>query len=407
LADPDIIITTLGVLILLGLLGDLLSHWLPLPRVTLLVVFGVAIGPPGLGLLPEVTAQWYPLISNLALLMVGFLLGNKLSLANLRRVGRSVLGISAFEVLGVSLLVFLGLWLAGTPLELALILAGIAPASAPAAVTNVVEEAKSQGSFTDTLLGIVAIDDAWGLIVFSLLLALAQSLGSDAAAGEALLHGGRELGGALLLGLVVGIPAAFLTGRLDPGEPTQAEAIGVVLLAGGLALIFEVSFLLTAMVVGATIVNLASHYERPFTEIRYIEWPFMILFFLLAGASLRVDELTQLGVIGGIYVLARVFGLIFGAYVGGTIARAPPRVRRWIGLAILPQAGVALGMALVAGHAFPELEQDIVTLVVGSTVLFELLGPVFTRLALVRAGEWGRDKKGSAGESPESSSDPS
>ncbi len=407
MADLDVIITTLGVLILLGLLGDLLSRRLPLPRVTLLVVFGVAIGPPGLGLLPDVAEQWYPLISNLALLMVGFLLGNKLSLANLRRVGRSVLGISAFEVLGVSLLVFLGLWLAGTPLELALILAGIAPASAPAAVTNVVEEAKSQGRFTDTLLGIVALDDAWGLIVFSLLLAVAQSLGGEGAAGAALLHGGRELGGALLLGLLIGVPAAFLTGRLEPGEPTQAEALGVVLLAGGLALLLEASFLLTAMVVGATIANLAPHHERPFAEIRYIEWPFMILFFLLAGASLRVDELTQLGVIGGIYVLARVFGLILGAYAGGSVSRAPPRVRRWIGLAIMPQAGVALGMALVAGHAFPELEQDIVTLVVGSTVLFELLGPVFTRLALVRSGEWGRDKKGGAGKPPESSSDPS
>ena len=398
MADLGVIITTLGVLILLGLVGDLLSHRLPLPRVTLLVLFGVAIGPPGLDLLPEVADQWYPFISNLALLMVGFLLGSKLSLANLRHVGRHVLGVSAFEVLGASLLVLLALWLAGAPPALALILAGIAPASAPAAVTNVIEEAQAEGKFTDTLLGIVALDDAWGLIVFSLLLAVAQSLGGDGSAWAALLHGGRELGGALLLGLAIGVPAAFVTGRLKPGQPTQAEAIGVVLLAGGLALLLEVSFLLTAMVVGATIVNLATHYERPFAEIQYIEWPFMILFFLLAGASLHLGELAQIGLIGGAYVLARALGLILGAYAGGRISGAPARVRRWMGLAIMPQAGVALGMALVAANAFPALQERIVTLVVGSTVLFELLGPVLTRTALVRSGEWGRGKGAAASE---------
>ncbi len=398
MADLGVIITTLGVLILLGLVGDLLSHRLPLPRVTLLVLLGVAIGPPGLDLLPEVADQWYPFISNLALLMVGFLLGSKLSLANLRYVGRHVLGVSAFEVLGASLLVLLGLWLAGAPPALALILAGIAPASAPAAVTSVVEEAQAEGPFTDTLLGIVALDDAWGLIAFSLLLAVAQSLGGDGSAWAALLHGGRELGGALLLGLAIGVPAAFITGRLRPGQPTQAEAIGVVLLAGGLALLLEVSFLLTAMVVGATIVNLAAHYERPFAEIQYIEWPFMILFFLLAGASLHLGELAQIGLIGGAYVLARALGLILGAYAGGRISGAPARVRRWMGLAIMPQAGVALGMALVAANAFPTLQERIVTLVVGSTVLFELLGPVLTRTALVRSGEWGRRKGAAASE---------
>ena len=386
----DVVILTLGALLLLGLFGDLLARWLPLPRVTLLVVFGVLIGPPGLALLPEVAEQWYPFISNLALLMVGFLLGGKLSLANLRRIGAHVLGVSAFEVLGASLLVLVGLLLAGMPLPLALILAGIAPASAPAAVTNVVQEAQAGGPFTDTLLGIVAIDDAWGLIVFAILMAVAQSLGGgEGAAWHALLHGGRELGGALALGLLVGIPAAYLTGRLRPGEPTQAEAIGVVLLAGGLALWLEASFLLTAMIVGATIVNLAAHHERPFAEIEHVEWPFMILFFLLAGASLQVAELAHIGLAGGVYIAARALGLIGGAYVGGTVTGAAPRIRRWMGLAIMPQAGVALGMALVAANAFPELEATIIPLVVGSTVVFELLGPILTRTALLRAGEWG------------------
>ena len=387
-----LVITTLGSLLLLGLAGDLLSRLLPIPRVTLLIVFGVLIGSSGLGLLPVQADAWYPLVSNVALLMVGFLLGGKLSLANLRQIGRHVLGISLFEVLGASLAVFAALLLMGAPVPLALVVAGIAPASAPAAVTNVVEEAGAEGRFTDTLLGIVAIDDAWGLIAFSLLLALAQSMaaGADGSSLQALQHGGWELGGGVLLGLTVGIPAAYLTGRINPGQPIQAEALGVVLLAGGLALWLEVSFLLTALVVGATIVNLASHHERPFHEIEHIEWPFMILFFLLAGASLHVEEVPELGLLGLAYILARAAGLLAGAFLGGRVTRAEPAIRRWMGLAIMPQAGVALGMALVAANAYPAVNGTILPLIVGSTVVFELVGPILTRWALVRSGEAGK-----------------
>ena len=384
--DLALIITTLGALLLLGLVGDLLSRALPLPRVTLLVLFGVVIGPPGLDLLPAQAADWYPLISDLALLMVGFLLGGKLSRETLGEVGTQVLTISAFEVLGVSLAMLLGLLAVGVQVEVALLLAGIAPASAPAAVINVTEQLGAKGRYTDTLLGIVALDDAWGLMVFSVLLATAQAFAGDGGA-DALAHGARELGGALAIGVAVGVPAAFLTGRLRPGEPTQAEALGVVLLAGGLALWLEASFLLTAMLVGAVVVNLASHHDRPFREIANVEWPFMVLFFVLAGASLEVHQLAAIGWIGLLYILLRASGLVAGAYLGGLVGGAEPRVRRWMGLAIMPQAGVALGMALVAGNTFPALRDTILPLVIGSTVVFELAGPALTRFAIIRAGE--------------------
>ncbi len=250
----------------------------------------------------------------------------------------------------------------------------------------------------------VAIDDAWGLIVFSLLLAGAQALaggGNGIDGMQALWHGARELGGSVAIGLAVGVPAAYLTGRLRPGEPTQAEALGVVLLSGGLAIWIEASFLLTAMVVGATIVNLASHHDRPFHEIEGVEWPFMVLFFVLAGASLEVDRLADLGLVGAAYIGLRAVGLIAGAFAGGAVAGATKAMRRWMGLAIMPQAGVALGMALVAGNAFPEMRETLLPLVIGSTVVFELAGPALTRLALIRAGEAGggqaprgREKRG-------------
>lgn len=384
------IIATLGALLLLGLVGDLLASKLPLPRVTLLVIFGVACGSSGFAILPVSAEAMYPFVSNIALLMVGFLLGGKLSRETLRETGRHVLTISAFEVAAASACVLVGLLLMGVSPVVAMLLAGIAPASAPAAVQNVTEELRAKGKFTNTLLGIVAIDDAWGLIVFSLLLAGAQVVAGNGGGLDALWYGAREIGGALLIGILIGVPAAFLTGRLRPGEPMQAEALGVVLFSGGLALWLEVSFLLTAMVVGAIIVNLASHHERPFREIEGVEWPFMVLFFVLAGASLHIDELAAVGWIGVAYVALRAVGLVLGAFAGGALSGAPVSLRRWMGFAIFPQAGVALGMALVAGNAFPEQRDVILPLVIASTVVFELGGPALTRLALIRSGESGR-----------------
>ena len=191
--------------------------------------------------------------------------------------------------------------------------------------------------------------------------------------------------GALLLGVVIGIPTAYLTGRLDPGEPTLAEALGVVFLCGGIALWLHVSFLLAAMALGATVASLARHHRRPFHAIEGIEWPFMILFFLLAGASIEIESLTTLGTLVVAYIALRSGGIVLGATAGCTLAGTGPPIRRWLGVALLPQAGVALGMALVATERFPGRAQEILPVAIAATAFFELVGPVFTRLAVQRA----------------------
>ena len=148
-----IILLTIGALLLIGLGSNLVGPRLHIPRVTLLILCGVALGPSGFNLLPPGYERWYTLFSNIALLMIGFILGCKLSLQSLRSFGRQVFCISIFEVLGVTGFILAGLSLHGVPIEIALVLAGIAPASAPAAVTNVVEGQRAKGPFTDTLLG--------------------------------------------------------------------------------------------------------------------------------------------------------------------------------------------------------------------------------------------------------------
>jgi len=151
-----------------------------------------------------------------------------------------------------------------------------------------------------------------------------------------------------------------------------------------------VSFLLAAMVTGAVIANAARHHARPRREIETFEQPFLVLFFILAGASLELARLPEIGAVGLGYVVLRSVGLVAGAAAGARLAGLGGREGALIGLAILPQAGVALGMALVAASRFPEIGERLLAVVIGSTVVFELFGPLATRLALVRAGEIGK-----------------
>lgn len=271
--EAGTVLVTLGALLLAGLAVEFAGGVLPLPRVTLLLLFGLAIGPGGLGLLSAETADdWFEPVTRVALVMVGFLVGERFSLPRLRRRGKVVFAMAATNVLGAAGLTALGLLALGVRPELAVLLAGIAGASAPAATFDVVAESRAEGPFTDTLLGIVGIDDAWGLLVFSL---------------------------------------------------------------------------------------------------------------ALAG----------MGALGAAYVLLRTAGLVLGAAAGAWWAGAERAVRRWTGLALLPQAGVALGMALVAEQRLPGPGATLLPLVIGSTVVVELLGPVCTRLALARAGERGRAQR--------------
>lgn len=394
LNDLAQILITLGGLFLVGLIADGIGRRSFLPRVTLLLLVGAAVGPSGLALLPELTDVWFTVVSHLALAMVGFLLGGALTRARLREHGRAVMWISVTVVVATGAVMALGLWGLGFPVALALLLGGIAPATDPAATADVIHELRADGRFARTLLGIVAVDDAWGLIGFGLTLAAAQALTGDGAPAAAIGTAAWELGGAIALGVVLGVPMAYLTGRVAPGEPTLAEALGGVFLCSGIALWLEVSFLLAAVALGAVVANLARHHTRPFAAIENVEWPFMILFFVLAGASLDLGALGQLAGLTAGYVVLRAGGRLAGGWIGAVLSGADGSLRRWVGPALMPQAGVALGMALVASVRVPELGAVLLPVVIASTVLFEVVGPVVTRVALLRAGEDGRGGSG-------------
>ena len=385
--DDALILTVVGGLLLGGLAVDWLGRRINLPRVTLLLLFGFCVGPGALDVLPPSATDWFPLVTKAALAMIGFLLGERFTPKRLRAQRKQVIGISLIDVIGTMAVLSLGLILLGEGVELAVLLAAVAAATAPAATFDVVNEYRAEGRFTDTLLGIVAIDDAWGLIAFSLVLAAIAGM-TNGDGGIAILGAGLwEVSGALLLGAVLGVPAGLLSHRIAPGEPTLLEALGLVFLCAGVAGLLHVSFILSAMFMGATAATVGIHHERAFHEIEHIERPFLVLFFVLAGASLELHVLPTIGAIGAAYIVLRVLARLVSVWAGARLTGADPAVRRWLGLALLPQAGVALGMALMVKERLPELGATILPLVIGSTVVFELLGPVGTRYALRRAGE--------------------
>lgn len=385
--NPAEFLLTLGALLLAGLAIDLAGKKTSLPRVTLLLIFGMLIGDQALDLLPDFLTGRFELISNMALLMIGFLLGGKLTLETFRLSGKTIITVSVFAAVFTTFMVTAGLLLAGTALEIAILFGCIASATAPAATADTIISSGTQTRFTRLLFSVVALDDAWGLIIFSSGIAIVSAMTAEMLAESPLIVAVRDVGGAVLLGTALGFPASFLTGRIKPGQPILTEALGLVFLCGGLALYFGVSFLIASMVMGAVIANFAPHHEYQFDAIEGVEWPFIVIFFILAGASLEFDSLHYIGITGSIYIVCRIAGKIIGSALGGIVGQADGQTKKWLGIALLPQAGAAMGMALVAANHFPEYRQTILSIVISTTVFFELIGPLFTRIAINKTSD--------------------
>lgn len=386
-ANSALILLMVGGLLLSALALDTIGQRTRLPRVTLLMLFGLLIGPAALDVLPFFSHEWFPVISETALTMVGFLIGGKLNPRTLREIGRQGFGVAGAKVLVSALVVMAGLWALGVPIVAALLLGGIATATAPAATLDVIEESGARGPIARTIAFVVALDDVLGLALFSLLLVGASFLAGNGGLWSTLTHGAHEILGGIVVGILLGVPTAYLSGRIRRGEPTMLEATGSVLLCGGISLYFQFSYILAAITMGVVVAALAKHHSRPFHVIKGAESTFLILFFVLAGAALNIEHLKAIGTIGAAYVLLRSLGCVLGSYLGARLTNMPGPGRHWIGAGLLPQAGVALGMALIAARKFPELQDTILSTVIGTTMVFEIFGPISTRLALKKAGE--------------------
>ncbi|MBT8138216.1 MAG: cation:proton antiporter [Gammaproteobacteria bacterium] len=379
------LLLSIGGIFLVGQAISALGRRTFLPRVTLLLLFGIAIGKHGLDIIPVFFYQYFELIAETTLMMVGFLIGGKLTKSTFNLGVKNILGVSIAAAVCTTAIVTAGLWWIGMPLSLCIIMGCIAAATDAAATLDSVIETKSKSRFSRFLIAIVALDDVWALVLFGFGMSLALSLNGHMSGESPLPIALIDIAGAITLGLFLGFPASYFTGRVKKGEPILTEALGMVFVCGGLAIYLEVSFLIASIVMGAVVSNFARHHEYAFHEIENIEWPFMVIFFVLAGATLDLQMLGAVGFVGLMFILFRIAGKYLGAWLGSRLVNAESEVRNWMGIAMLPQAGVAIGMALVASSQFPEYKQVLLPLVIGTTVFFELVGPIFTRLALVKS----------------------
>ena len=392
-------ILSLAVIFILSFFASRLTKKLKIPTITAYVVLGILLSPSLLNLISREFLATSDFFSQIVLGMIAFSLGESFSLSTLRRVGRAVTGISISASLFPWFLVTLAAWmLFKQPFYIALIFGAIASATAPATVVMVTQEYKSRGDFTDTLLGVVAIDDAWGLVIFGLSLSVAKTfiIGNSNAIGifKDLLKASIEIGGSFVLGGV----AVFVFNKLSSFINTMKERLvytfGFLSLVIGLAISFNFSVLLSCMFFGALLANTNKESFQFFNSLREIDTPLYLIFFVLAGASLKISVLGTSVILTLGYITFRTFGKVIGAFIGAKVVNASSSIKKYMGLALIPQAGVALACALIAKHAIGGIWGDtILTITIASTVVFELVGPWATKYSLVKAGEIKEDIK--------------
>ena len=381
-----------AIILVLGLFSTRLMKILRLPNVTGYLLIGLLVGPYCAKLINEGNIHSLKIITNAALGFIAFSIGGEFKLTTLKKLGKSIIVITLFQALITSGLVFVALWAFNAPLPVAFSLAAIAAATAPAATLMVVRQYKARGVVTNTLLPVVALDDAIGLMIFSICFALAKVLanGSELTIVNTLLMPILEIVLSLSFGAIIGFILSLMMKIFKSRANRLIWMIALVFLGIALCEIMplELSSLLVCMMIGAVFANMR---DDSITILEGQErWtpPLFMLFFIISGAELDLKVIPLVGVIGIVYLISRSIGKVFGAALGAKAVKAHPNIVKYLGLTLLPQAGVAIGMAQVVSISLGGETAEIVTAVVlCATLIYELFGPVITKIALKKAGE--------------------
>ncbi len=379
-----------GILIVSGILGGVIAKLIKAPSVTGYLLAGIIVGPAVLNLIDSVTLSHMSIISEIALSMIAFTIGAQFNLEHVKELGRNIFIIALFEALVAFAFVFaVSYFYFAKSLSFSLLLSAISCATAPAATLMVINQYRADGPLVRTILPVVAIDDAIGIIAFGVALSLSKS-----AAGAEIVSLSHmivkpliEISGSLLLGLAAGIIYSFSHRLFKREEDTLITTLGIIILTAGIATTFNLSALLACMMIGATVANLLVDRNRIFNMAEKFTPPFYLLFFTIAGATLHLNELSHIGMFGLAYVLARTLGKMTGAGLGARIVSSPASVVKYLGLGLLPQAGVAIGLVTIANASFPEIGSQLMTVVLGGVVCFEIIGPFTAKYAIHKAGE--------------------
>ncbi len=408
----------IAALIVLALIGGKLMEQIRFPKVTGYILIGILIGPSVLGVLSHDMVEKFTIIRQVAIGFIGYTIGLELKFRKLKKTGKQVTIITLTQAFMTAIFVILavGSYLTVTDGEYiwtyALILGAIATATAPGPIVAVVKNFRTKGPVTDVLLPLVALDDAIGIMLFAIMLSLGTTLlgiSGTVSAAAMIIDPLLEIIISILIGLILGYILSFIVKKFNRESDSMLlmMTLGIIFAGIGIGQVpiimnffglhqaIYLSAILLPMTIGVVLTNqIDDAFEKRLTKnTDLFSAPILLGFFTLAGAELDLSALITVGIVGLIYIVFRVFGKILGAYTGAKISHAPPTVTKYLGYTLIPQAGVAIDMALTTELRFKELAgfemigTNIMTIVLAATVIYEVLGLVVVKSALSRAGE--------------------
>lgn len=394
------VIISIAVMLFLGFAATRLTKRLRLPNVTAYILTGILIGPYCLDLIPRTVIDGMAFVPDVALAFIAFSTGEFFKLSVLKKNGVKVVIITVLEACLATVVVFIATyWILGVDLVFSIVLSALASATAPASTMMTIRQTGAHGDFVDTLLQVVALDDVVGLIEYSVAisLALAVSMGTSRVGVSSILKPIAVNLGVLLLGGLFGVFLKLLMPQNRSKDNRLIISISLLFAFCGICALLDVSPLLGCMSMGTVYINISGD-EKLFKQLNYFTPPILLLFFVRSGLSFQLDALvntsaavgsTPLLTIGIVYLLTRIAGKYAGAFLGCLVTHKPKEVRNYLGLALVPQAGVAIGLAALGARTLGgETGVALETVILASSVLYELIGPACAKLSLYLSGSY-------------------
>ncbi len=393
-------------LIIAGLIGGKLISFIRFPRVTGYILIGILIGPSVLKLLSHEMVESFTIIRQVAIGFIGYTIGLELKFSKLKKTGKQVTIITLVQAFLTAVLVCLAVvaYMTVTKNQYAwtfgLILGAIATATAPGPIVAVVKSYRTKGPVTDVLLPLVALDDAIGIMLFAVMLSLGTSfLSGPVSIGHMLLDPFLEIALSIGIGALIGLIVTVIVKKFNRETDNflMMVIVGFVFFGIGIGQAVHASAILLPMTIGVVLANsINEKYEHRLTQnTDLFSAPILLAFFTIAGAELQLSLLLQIGLLGLIYLVVRVIGKVSGAYISAKAVGAPKTVVKYLGFTLIPQAGVAIDMALTTQLRFEEADlvahadigAIIMTIVLAATVIYEVFGLIVVKSALHKAGE--------------------
>jgi Kef-type K+ transport system membrane component KefB len=391
------IVFGLGILLVGSYFTGKLTERFKIPAITGFIIAGLILGPSITGIIHIELQKTLGSITEIALAIIALAIGSEFSLVKLRKVGKAVVIITVVQLLMTFTIVTTSLWIAGMEIRIASLLGAIATATAPAATVAIIRNLKARGPFVDHLFGVVALDDAGCILLFSTVLAFAGSAFGDISLSffQTISHALIEIFLSLVIGLIGGGALFVFVRNLRRNNEILIISLGLVFLIAAVTAALHLSALLASMAAGMILANLSRRSYRILHSLENVSPPLYAAFFAIAGTELNISVFSSGRIIflGSLFILTRAIGKFGGVSIGATLAGSDRLIRKYLGFSMLPQAGVAIGLVLFlqSSPVFASCSAELATIVdtMVSIVLFsvfinELAGPPFSRYAVIR-----------------------